>query len=332
MARAQDDSSSLRFSRRESARVMVALLLSLLIHAAIWGGYQISKKMGWTQKLHPPAWLQLQAKKHPPQKPTPNNNEPTIFVDVSQADADAPVNPKYYSYRNSHAANPVEAKSNVPQISGKQKDVPKTEDVEKVVKKTENNAKPEKSQQTSKAQPLMPAPRPAEAEAQPSPGETELLKTNLSINQPSPKTSPQQERPRTVREALAMRNQLPGQMMQQNGGVTRHALTSSLDAKATPFGEYDRAIVEAVTQRWYDLLDSHRYAQDRSGKVTLQFKLQADGTVIEMHTLENTVGDVLCYLCQASIEESAPFAKWPPDMERMIGENFREVTFTFYYY
>ena len=40
-----------------------------------------------------------------------------------------------------------------------------------------------------------------------------------------------------------------------------------------PFGEYDHAIVVAVTQRWYDLLDSHRFAQDRTGEVVLQFRL-----------------------------------------------------------
>ncbi len=120
--------------------------------------------------------------------------------------------------------------------------------------------------------------------------------------------------------------------MQQDGGVPRHAFTSSLDAKATPFGEYDAAIIEAVSQRWYDLLDSRRFAQDRNGKVMLRFKLKSDGSVIEVQTLENTVGDLLGYLCQEAIEEAAPFAKWPPDMVRMIGANYREVTFTFYYY
>ena len=30
--------------------------------------------------------------------------------------------------------------------------------------------------------------------------------------------------------------------------------------------------------------------------------------------------------------QAAPFGKWPPDMARMIGANYREITFTFYYY
>jgi hypothetical protein len=47
---------------------------------------------------------------------------------------------------------------------------------------------------------------------------------------------------------------------------------------------------------------------------------------------ENTVGDVWGYLCQESIEESAPFAKWPTDMVRKIGANYLQVSYTFYYY
>ena len=80
------------------------------------------------------------------------------------------------------------------------------------------------------------------------------------------------------------------------------------------------------------MLDSRRFAQDRSGKVILRFKLKSDGTIIEMQTLENNVGQLLGYLCQEAIEEAAPFAKWPQDMVAMIGSNYREITFTFYYY
>ena len=120
--------------------------------------------------------------------------------------------------------------------------------------------------------------------------------------------------------------------MQQDGGVPRRAMWSSLDVKATAFGDYDRELIEAVQQRWDDLLDNHRYAEDRDGKVILRFKLKPDGTVIEMQTLDNNVGEVLGYLCQEAIEEAAPFAKWPPDMVRMIGTNYRDITFTFYYY
>ena len=36
--------------------------------------------------------------------------------------------------------------------------------------------------------------------------------------------------------------------------------------------------------------------------------------------------------CQDAIEGSAPYAKWPGDMRRMIGANYRQITIKFIYY
>ena len=162
MAYAQDESSSLRFGRRESVRVAAALLVSLLVHLSIWGGYHVGHKLGWWQKLHPPAWLRLEPKKKPLPAQASRDQEPTIFVDVSHADTEAPAKAKYYSDKNSRAANPVEANANVPVITGKQKDVPKTEDVPKVVKKVEAS-KTDSASPFNKLQPS--PPKPAQAEA-----------------------------------------------------------------------------------------------------------------------------------------------------------------------
>jgi outer membrane biosynthesis protein TonB len=143
----------------------------------------------------------------------------------------------------------------------------------------------------------------------------------------------EQPRPRTVKQANEQQShRLPGQQTRQEGGMRRQALVPSLDVKATPFGAYDAALVEAVTQRWYDLLDSQQFAMDRSGKVTLRFHLNYDGTITEMTVLQNTVGELLGYVCQKAVSDPAPFAPWPGDMRRMVGENYREITFTFYYY
>ncbi len=326
MARACNDSGSLRFGRRESERLVVALLLSLFAHLGAWGAYEAGKKLGWWNSAHPAARLHPAAKLNPPPAPaaTPpavQDSDPNVFVDVSHADADAPKQTKFYSNKNSRAANPDAGNADAPKLNGSQKDVPKTEDVPRL----------------AKLQPSMPPPQPQFAQVEPeakpqTPGDLFPKQPKKTAPSPAPAPQPQPERPRTIKQALAQRDQLPGQQMQQAGGVPRHALWSSLDAKATPFGDYDRAIIEAVSQRWYDLLDSRRFAQDRTGKVILKFKLKSDGSIIEMQTLENTVGELLGYLCQEAIEEAAPFAKWPPDMVHLIGSNYREVSFTFYYY
>ena len=321
MVRPPNELGSLRFSRLEKERLLLALVFSLLAHLAVWGGYEAEKKTGWLKKLFPPARHKLVAL---PPKPVVQNIDPTIFLDVSQAAADAPKSAKYYSDKNSHAANPDNTKNaNQPKLNGKQTFMPKTEDAPR----------------PTKAKPVTPAPpqKPVEEKPAETKPATALNPGALQPGKPTDTTTPDEkptppERPRTIRQALAQSQQLAGQQMQQDGGVKHRALASSLDAIATPFGAYDRAIVEAIQQRWYDLLDSQKFADSRTGKVTLSFHLNPDGSITELKISGNSVGDLLGYICQEAIEQAAPFGKWPSDMRRMIGTNFREITFTFYYY
>jgi hypothetical protein len=307
---------SLRFSSPELRRLGLALALSLALHLLGWGGYEADKKFGLRERLHWPAWMtrlvEVKIKPLAPQK-----NEPQLtFVEVAQPAAEAPPNAKYYSSQNSRAAGPTKSDKTVPQLNGKQTEVVKTENVPRPDFNKLQPARP-----LSKASP--------ESQMTIQPGDTKLAKVTRPDNSPSP----EQARPRTIKQALAQQtHQLPGQQMKQEGGTLRAALVSSLDVKATLFGDYDAKFIAAVTQRWYDLLDSRQFAMDRSGKVTLQFHLNYDGSIVDMKVLENNVGDVLGYVCQKAVTDPAPFSPWPAEMRRMIGENYREITFTFYYY
>jgi hypothetical protein len=118
--------------------------------------------------------------------------------------------------------------------------------------------------------------------------------------------------------------------MKQDGGVRRTLGMVSLDAKATPFGAYDAMLIEAISQRWYTLLDQREYASDSRGRVVLNFRLHYDGRVTEMTVAENTAGEVLGLICQKAVLDPAPYAAWPGDMRRMLGDS-RKVQFTFYY-
>lgn len=303
----------------------MALLLSFCAHLVVWGGYEIGKKFSWWQPWHTPTRLHKTEKKNPPVV-AQNAEPPTVFVEVSHPDTEPPKTAKYYSDKNSRAANPeADKESNQPKLNGEQKNVPKTENVPRFSKLQPSPPQEhsEESKPAKKSQPSSPM----------NIGDLALAKTpnEPASGQKNSRPQPQrkQPRPRTLAEAL---HQLPGQQMQQEGGVRRQLKWSSLDVRATPFGDYDRAIIEAVTQHWYDLLDSHRFAQDRTGKVVLSFKLNPDGSVDEMKIQQTTVGELLAYVCEESVQASAPFAPWPSDMRRMIGKNYREVTFTFYYY
>src|SRR5487761_2107454 len=321
MAGTGEKTDSLRLNRFEKKRLLWALVLSLLAHFLVWGGYELAKKTGLWQRWHWPARLQPAQRKAPP--PVAQETDPTMFLDVDpdQVSPDAPKDAKYYSAKNSRAANPDADKDlNQPKLTGKQSDVPKVRDVPRTPL-----TKPQPA-------PAPPAPQTDQPIAQPKPaaqpGETKLAKLDLS---PEKKETP--ERPRTLKEARAQSSQLrPSISMQQEGGTPRRALLPSFDSKSTAFGEYDAKIVEAISQRWYDLLDSQKFAQDRTGQVTLRFHLNYNGTITDMTVLKNTVGDLLGYVCQEAVTDPAPFETWPSDMRRAIGANFREITFTFYYY
>jgi hypothetical protein len=304
---------SLRLSSPEMRRLGLALALSLGLHLFAWGGYEAGKQLGWWQQLHLPIWLHLVPKiKTGPLAVLQNNEEQLTFVEVAQPTTEVPQNTKYYSSQNSRAADPTKGNKDVPQLKGKQTEVAKTENV----------PRPD----FNKLQAASPAPRPNNANPVKQPGD-------LTLGKPQDTKPQEQQRPRTIKQAREQQaHQLPGVQMKQEGGASRHALVPSFDVKTTPFGAYDEAFIEAVTQRWYDLLDSRQFAMDRTGKVTLRFHLNYDGTITDMSVLQNTVGDLLGYVCQKAINDPAPFAPWPSDMRLMIGENYREITFTFYYY
>lgn len=322
--------ASLRPDRSDFSRLAWAFGISLALHLFCYGGYEVGKKFGvwdaisnWAHRTKMLAALLHEAKKNPAILQQPQE-APLVFVDVNPAAAttEAPKDAKFYASQNSKASNPdAEADSNIPKITGEQTHVAKTEDSAR-----------------SKAQPLQPSAQPApeehqaeQAKPKPQPGQLTMAKPDVTLR---PETgAAEHTRPRTITEAKMRQpqsSQLAGQKMKQEGGVRRHLAITSLDAKATPFGAYDAAFIQAVQQRWYDLLDSRQFALDRTGRVVLQFRLNYDGRVTDMKCVESTVGDTLAYVCQKAILDPAPYEKWPGDMRRMLGDT-RDVQFTFYY-
>lgn len=149
--------------------------------------------------------------------------------------------------------------------------------------------------------------------------------------EPGPETQTPRARPRTITEAKVRQSLLAGEKTKQEGGVNRKGPVS-LDVKGVPFGAYDEALIMAVQNRWFALLDEQRFAGGAKGKVVVKFNLHADGTVRIVEPHETTLDDVLLTaLCVRAIRDPSPYEKWPSDMMRMIGSNMREMRFTFYY-
>ncbi len=320
----------------ETSRLAWAVVVSLVLHLLIFGGYELGKRYHVWQNLRWPAWMQspkmlteLLRKPAPAQTLPPRQEIPLTFVEVNPAVAtpEPPKKAAYYSSMNSAAANrDISHDTEKPLVDGQQTRIVKTEDIENA-KSVPAKPTPQPAPKTDKAQeetkpkgdkfPLMPGGL-AKAEDKTENGE---------------KGQAEHHRPRTIQEAMALPKNagLVGERMKQEGGVRRHAIQSSLDTRATTFGAYDSALVAAVQNRWDDLLEHRSYSGDAVGKVKLKFRLHPDGSISELRLVESTVDLTLALLCQSAIRDPAPFGPWPSDMKAEIQDN-REVTFTFYYY
>src|ERR1043166_8556979 len=320
-----------RASRAESSRLAWAFVISMFLHLAAGGGYYAGKKFGWWQNVRWPAWLQSAKlltevlKKKEEIKPPENQDFPLMFVDVNPAAAvaEAPKNAKYYSDKNSKAANPYATlDTNIPKIDGKQTQVVATEIVPKEKFLPLQPSKP-------KVQPAKAPQEEIKAKPTQMPGDLTMAKP---ADQPKPKDEgkAEQSRPRTIEEYAARHPEWkpPSESTKQEGGVKAKLSMASLNAVITPFSEYDSALIEAIKLRWFTLLEERSYSS--SGKVVLQFHLHSDGRITDMTVAENTTGEVLGLICQKAVLDPAPFGAWPSDMRRLLGDT-RAIQFTFFY-
>jgi hypothetical protein len=324
------------FRSLEFTRLWIAFAVSLAFHLTIYGTYHAGKALGIWEQLH---WKPMgeaieELQEARMESLLPSGTPPLLFVDVNPAVAseEAPEDTQYYSDKNSRAANPLtDETTDVAMFDGSQEEMVRTDDVP-----------------PSRAAPLQPASPPSVPEPTVEPerppaenvgavqGDLLLAKATEREAEKPPERVERQPRPRTLKEAMARlpaseAQRLAGRKMRQDGGARRLSMLSSLDVKASPFGEYDAAIITAIQSRWFDLLDMRGFGYEKSGRVVLEFRLHYDGRISRMNVGENTVDEMLSLLCQKAVMDPAPYARWPSDMRRMIGANYRDVRFTFYY-
>jgi hypothetical protein len=313
-----------------------ALILSLVLHLAVYGTWRAGDSRGWWRNLAMPKWMQLVSKvlvPAVPKKPSADLPSQTqlVFVEVdpSLATPEAPKAPKFIGARNTLAANPeIKVPSDKPNIEGRPEEY----------LKTTPNVKPQHQPEPA----TQPPPQPQIAAA-PSAPRKSYVPGDLALARPSDKAQegksetesaaqaepqPAYQRPRTIAEALA-RNGMPGEKSRQAGGVNRVRPDSALDVKGTPIGDYLQQMADAVQQRWDQLLKNQ--TTDTYGKVVLQFRLHPNGRVTDMKMVRNEVSNLLETTCEQAILDPAPYQPWPREMRLDVPTDYYDITFTFYY-
>ncbi len=317
----------------EQNPLVAALVLSLVIHLGVFGGWHVGKRLGWWQ--HQPTWLVNLTRKlaKPAQARTAQEQAkldrsiPMTFVEVDPTTAvtEEPKDAKYYGAKNAKAANPDPKQLEKPKVDGKQDQVVRLMDNDKPkpFPLQPSPPKPPKADDVVEPKPKTEAPGDLALLKPKKPSEGELDATT-GDSQLKPK-----DRPKTITEARARKGLLTGEKIKQDGG-TANLGSVAFDVKASPFGDYDAAFISAVERCWHLLLEEHQGTR-RPGRVVLDFKLTSDGRIIEVNVAANDVGDIQSMLCQSAILNPAPYPRWPAAMRQTIAGNIREIRFTFYY-
>ena len=304
-----------------------SFLLSLLIHLAAALGYLLGvfPKVEKLMAAVVPELIDLKSLEQQRER-----QRSVIFLEVppSMASEEAPDNSEFYSNQNSKSADEqTEKETPKPKIDGTQEKVPRIVDSE-----PESPPKPPKPEPESKPKPPKPEPepKPEPPKSEPAPPKAETLNPIQAKPQPEPKPEPkpQPRRPRTVAEArqLAM---IQGEKIKQDGGVKKRATIVGLDAKASPFGDYDARLIAAIQNRWNQSLNLHYVPS--VGQVVLTFNLWSDGKVTNVQVERKSVDELLALKCKIAVEDPAPYEPWPEKMRDEIGSDRRFVRFTFYY-
>ena len=240
-------------------------------------------------------------------------------------------------------AKPVEAKTEV-KSPGKNKGVKEGTErkglLEKPAPVPDEGLKP---QPETKLAMLTPPPVPKVVPVPPTPPpqppqpETPPVKPELSLQQPAPASgspgspgSPAVPPGGTGSAGSGAEREIATRKSRLNTvGVTRLGV-AAFNVAESPFGPYDKQVVRAVQSRWYALIEKNGL-YERAGEVTIHFQLRADGSVTNAEVKTTSAGEILALFCQKAIVESAPFEPWPEQLRAYLGNEPRDVDFTFYY-
>jgi len=99
--------------------------------------------------------------------------------------------------------------------------------------------------------------------------------------------------------------------------------------QTTSAHQYEQLLVNAIMQRWSDLLERKSTPPRPKGEVVVSFVLHNNGTVGEVKIAQSTIADLSCErLCCQAVQDVAPFPVVPEHLRDEFG-NGHEVRFTF---
>jgi hypothetical protein len=142
-----------------------------------------------------------------------------------------------------------------------------------------------------------------------------------------PQIDPRHPRPRPQ---VVKQQQVRPAIFQENKVGTSNIGVAAWDAKWSNYGQYLQKLIEAVQIQWERILIESRVYPTSGTMVTVKFKLNKEGQISEIVSVEGTAGTQAERACASAITDRAPYGPWTDDMIAVLGES-QELTFAFFY-
>jgi hypothetical protein len=89
------------------------------------------------------------------------------------------------------------------------------------------------------------------------------------------------------------------------------------------FRVYDSSMVDTINRRWNGLLKGA--TPNKTGVVTLQWRLLPNGEINNLRVVRSTIGDEYNRLAEKTILDLTPFPAWPAAMQLICTNGYRDI-------
>jgi|TARA_B110000438_G_scaffold293489_1_gene333436 hypothetical protein len=152
---------------------------------------------------------------------------------------------------------------------------------------------------------------------------------SFEFSPPRPQSQPSNAQERRETPRLALDN-AHSPLRQSELGVQRIGRTS-WKARYSEFSVYWERVREVIEQKWNTLLANANRSLSYTGeRITFEIIIHRDGTLVELNILHSGVSRFEEFLATDSIQGTAPYFKWTPEMIAQMGDQ-TEYVFTFIY-
>lgn len=348
----------------ESRSVLIGLLGMLLVHLLLWVvAPYLLRSEPIHAKLRPAATARQFNIEIAPDafvKPPPPKPPPMKFVETNpNAPENVPDKTNNFSSQNQQVAQEKptpDGKSDRPALEG-QKDIHSTQIVDgRLAKPTPPEPAPEPVPEKATQQQLVTS---VKQEQNPLPGfekkqseDASSFGSNVAKFPENAKPIPEKidgakhvpliqgaqamqpqidrNRPRPRPQIVSTPVNTRPSIFEENKIGTSNVGIIGIDAKWSNYGQYLRKMIDTVQIQWENILIESKVYPRSGTQVTVKFRLDKEGKIPEIISVEGTAGNQAEKACTSAITLRAPYGPWTDDMIALLGES-QEMTFAFYY-